>query len=242
MQAIVHDLHNVLSGISGCAELIACTLPADDSTVHNDADQIRRLAAHAADLMKLLLSSTSHPSSETQHINLNDLLLERELVLRRLCGETVELTVLPDASESDIDAEPHQIERVLVNLVMNAREAMPLGGQLCIATANIQRGEEVSTDQTLTPGRYVRLSVRDTGAGMDAATVARATEPWFTTKTHGAGHGLGLAICAAIVRKHGGALRLASTLGEGTTVLIDLPCARSMPTTNPHCAHTSNST
>jgi two-component system, cell cycle sensor histidine kinase and response regulator CckA len=221
---IAHDVNNLLSGISGCAELVSFALPAS-SPAQPDLEEIKRSAAGAADLMKQLLTSTPNQRSSFQPLNLNDLILGLEHLLRRLSGDGVDLVIVPAAHLEPISADPGQIERVLVNLVLNARAAMPNGGRLRIETKHIVIDErDGQPHNVMNPPSSVRLCVSDTGSGMDAATAARIFEPFFTTKALGTGTGIGLATCHEIVLQHGGTIGVTSALGRGTTFRIDLPC------------------
>jgi PAS domain S-box-containing protein len=219
---VVHDVNNLLSGISGCAELVSFALPSS-SPVQSDVEEIKRSAACAADL--LLLTSTRNQRNPFEHINLNDLILGIEHLLRRLSGDRVDLVIMLAANLEPISADPGQIERVLVNLVLNARAAMPDGGRLRIETKLVAVDErDGQPHNVINPPSSARLCVSDTGSGIDAATAARIFEPFFTTKALGTGAGIGLATCHEIVQEHGGTIRFTTSLGHGTTFTIDLPC------------------
>ena len=226
---IVHDVNNLLSGISGCAELVSFAL-ADSSPAQRDLEEIKRSAARAADLTKQLLTNTPHQRSSFQVLNLNDLILGLEYLLRRLSGDSVDLIIVRAANLPPISADSGQIERLLVNLVLNARAAMPDGGCLRIETKHVVVDErDGQPHNVMNPRSSARLCVSDTGSGMDAATAARIFEPFFTTKALGTGTGIGLATCHEIVQEHGGTIRFTTSLGHGTTFTIDLPCCAPAP-------------
>jgi two-component system cell cycle sensor histidine kinase/response regulator CckA len=157
-------------------------------------------------------------------LNLNDLILDMDKLLRRLVTEDIELVTRPDPSLARVTADPGRLGQVLVNLAVNARDAMPNGGKLTIKTANIQlTHNHVCQQIPIKAGRYVRMSVSDTGVGMSQEVLTRAFEPFFTTKEPSRGTGLGLATCSSIAKQHDGYLCIDSKLGQGTTVCIYLP-------------------
>jgi signal transduction histidine kinase/DNA-binding LacI/PurR family transcriptional regulator len=207
---IAHDFNNLLLVINGYSDLVLAELP-PDNPLRNDVDQIRHAGEQAATLTSQLLAFGRKQILEPRVLGLNDVVVEVETMLRRLIGEDVELVTRLDPSLPQIRADRGQIEQVIVNLAVNARDAMPGGGRLTIATAN----EEPS----------VLLTVSDTGLGMDPETQARVFEPFFTTKDQGGGTGLGLATVFGIVEQSGGHIDVESRPNEGTTFRVSLPRA-----------------
>lgn len=213
---IAHDFNNVLSVVLSYADLALLDLE-PEATGRTEMQEIREAGRRARDLTRHLLAFSRQQVLQPRILNLNDTLLGLEKLLRRLLAEDVHMTLITTPDLGRVNADPTQIEQVIVNLVVNARDAMPTGGHLSIQTANVvfditRAAEHVD----LTPGRYVRLSVSDTGAGMPAAVRARIFEPFFTTKEHGKGTGLGLATVLGIVKQSGGHISVESEIGRGT--------------------------
>jgi two-component system cell cycle sensor histidine kinase/response regulator CckA len=207
-----HDFNNLLAIITSFGQLILNNLAPDDPN-RPAAQQILMAGERAAALTKQLLAFSRRRLQQPKVLDLNVLATGLGTMLQRLIGEEIELrlALLPDLGR--VLADPGHIEQVLMNLVVNARDAMPDGGTLTIETANA----------SLEPGPFVLLAVSDTGAGMDEATQARLFEPFFTTKSAGKGTGLGLSTVLGIVRQSGGALEVSSAPGRGTTVKVYLP-------------------
>jgi signal transduction histidine kinase len=207
-----HDFNNLLAIITSYGQLILNNLAPDDPN-RPAAEQIMMAGERAAALTKQLLAFSRRRLQQPKVLDLNVLAASLGTMLQRLIGEEIELrlALLPDLGR--VLADPGHIEQVLMNLVVNARDAMPDGGTLTIETANA----------SLKPGPFVLLAVSDTGAGMDEATQARLFEPFFTTKSAGKGTGLGLSTVLEIVRQSGGALEVSSAPGRGTTVKMYLP-------------------
>jgi nitrogen-specific signal transduction histidine kinase/ActR/RegA family two-component response regulator len=220
---IAHDFNNLLTVILGYAELLLGKVaPADP--LREGLVGIQQAAEHAAALTRQLLIFSRKQALAPQVLDLNLLVLNLDRMLRRLIGETIDLWTLLGADLGSVRADPGQIEQVIMNLALNARDAMPQGGRLTIETANAELDEaSCPRHGVLPPGRYVMLAVSDTGCGMDAETRARAFEPFFTTKEMGRGTGLGLATVDAIVQACGGGIWLFSESGRGTTFKIFLP-------------------
>lgn len=220
---IAHDFNNLLTAIMGSADMALDEL-AEDGALRQDIATIQYAAQRAARLTRQLLAFARRQVIEPRVLDLNELLATVMPLLRRLVGEATELVVLPTPDLQLIKADPGQIEQVLMNLVANAHDAMPNGGRIELATANVEpqqpSGEIYATP---TPDRYVQLTVRDTGIGMDAPVLQHIFEPFFTTKELGKGTGLGLAMCYGIVAQHGGQIEVSSVVGQGTTVTILLP-------------------
>src|SRR5881396_1278167 len=219
---VAHDFNNVLTAVLGSTELLILDTP-PGAAKREELDIIREAATHAQDLIRQLLAFSSRQALKPVVLDLNHLVKNVGKMLRRLIGENIQLTTEPAAELDAVCADPGQLEQVLVNLVVNARDAMPQGGRLTIATANVHVAEGGARVLAVPPGRYVVLRVTDTGAGMDAATLERAFEPFFTTKPRGKGTGLGLATVYGIVRQSGGHIEVESMPGAGTTFRIYLP-------------------
>ena len=209
---VAHDFNNLLAIITSFGQLILNNLAPHDPN-RPAAEQIMMAGERAAALTKQLLAFSRRRLQQSKVLDLNMLVAGLGTMLQRLIGEEIELRValLPDLGR--VHADPGHIEQVLMNLVVNARDAMPDGGTLTIETANA----------SLKPGPFVLLAVSDTGAGMDEATQARLFEPFFTTKSAGEGTGLGLSTVLEIVRQSNGALEVSSAPGRGTTVKVYLP-------------------
>lgn len=220
---IAHDFNNLLTVINGYGNLALAKL-ARDTTLYNDISMITQAGTRAMDLTRQLLVFSRRQVLDPKVMNLNAVLTEMDKMLRRLIREDVELTLVLGPSLDQIKADRGQIEQVIMNLVVNAGDAMPQGGRLTIETANAQL-DEASADQVLAarPGPYVMLKVTDTGCGMDQETQSHIFEPFFTTKEVGKGTGLGLSTVYGIVKQSCGALSVSSALGRGTTFLVGLP-------------------
>lgn len=220
---VAHDFNNMLSVINGYAELLLSG-KAPEQTVTTAIEQISRAGERAADLTRQLLAFSRRQVLQPRVVPLTDVIESTTKMLSRLIGEDIEVVTLPDPDTGQVRADPGQLERVLMNLAVNARDAMPLGGKLLIRTENV----EVSVAQAqqcrgLRSGRYVLLTVTDMGCGMDAETLTRIFEPFFTTKEPGKGTGLGLATVHGVVNQSGGHVEAESAPGQGTTFRIYLP-------------------
>ncbi len=221
---VAHDFNNLLTAIIGYAELIS-TRVTSNALAKQNADLIRKAGEQAAALTRQLLAFSRKQILQPKVIDLNALVVEMEKLLRRVIGERFDLQSYPEAKIGRVKADPSQIEQVVLNLGVNARDAMPKGGELIIRTANV-RLDDVTARQiaaTLHSGDYVMLSVTDTGAGMDEETMSHIFEPFFTTKGPGKGTGLGLATVYGIVRQTGGGISVESEPGKGSTFRIYLP-------------------
>src|SRR5438034_1467237 len=216
---LFRSFNNVLTAVLGSTELLLLDTP-PGAAKREELEIIREAATHAQDLIRQLLAFSSRQALKPVVLDVNHLVKNVGKMLRRLIGENIELTTEPAPDVDSVCADPGQLEQVLVNLVVNARDAMPQGGRLTIATSNLA---VAAGAVPVPPGRYVVLRVTDTGAGMDAATLERAFEPFFTTKPRGKGTGLGLATVYGIVRQSGGHVDVESTPGAGTTFRIYLP-------------------
>ncbi len=227
---VAHDFNNLLVAVDGYAQLAADELP-PDHVVQEDLREIRRAADRATKLTRQLLAFARRQISDPQVISLNDLLADMDRMLRRLIREDITLVIAPAPELWPTRADVGQIEQVIVNLVVNARDAMPDGGRLTIETRNVTLDEEFArTHPSVIPGPYVMVAVSDNGVGMDAQTMQHLFEPFFTTKPPGAGTGLGLATCYGIVKQHGGTIWAYSEVGCGSTFMFYLPRAEGEPT------------
>jgi len=222
---VAHDFNNLLTAIAGHCELLLAALPAGDPTRH-DADEILKAAERATALVGQLLAFSRKQLLQPRIVDLNEVVRGIEGMLRRLIGEDVELVTLLADDLGHVSADPRQLEQVIVNLAVNARDAMPAGGRLTIETQNA--GPDADGAGTK-PGRYVVLTVRDTGLGMDERTRAHAFEPFFTTKEVGQGTGLGLATVYGVVSQSGGRIELESEPGAGTTFRVLFPHVDAAP-------------
>jgi signal transduction histidine kinase len=221
---IAHDFNNLLSVILSYTANMLDELPAIHP-MREDLEEIRRARQRAAELTQQLLAFSRRQRMELKIVDLNELVSNTATMLRRLIGEDVELEMELDPNIGKVRVDPGQIVQVLMNLAVNARDAMPSGGTLRISTAHVEHAEEASMAPYLEALSWpcVLLRVSDTGAGMDEATKARIFEPFFTTKEPGAGTGLGLATVFGIVKQSGGAIRVLSEPGRGTTFEVYLP-------------------
>jgi nitrogen-specific signal transduction histidine kinase len=225
---VAHDFNNLVTIMTGYSAILLRHLSPDDP-LYEAVEEINKASERAASLTRQLLTFCRKQTVEPRILNLNTIVRDLEKMLRRLIGEDIELVTVLDSHLGHIQADPSQLEQVLINLAINARDAMPLGGRLTIATTNITlHAAEVGQEYVLPPGPYVMLTVSDTGCGMDAEIRARLFEPFFTTKKQGEGTGLGLATAHEIVTDNGGAIRVDSTPGLGTTFEIMLPCVEQM--------------
>jgi len=220
---IAHDFNNILTAIASFTEFAIRALPAEHPAV-DDLEQVRQAVQRAAGLIRQLLAFSRQQVMQPVVLNLSDVVRNLVPMLRRLIPESVALHNFLDPDLWSVRADPVQIEQILVNLVVNARDAMPDGGMLTITTSQATLDEAYIRDghRDAAIGDYAVLSVSDSGIGMDAATKARAFEPFFTTKAAGQGTGLGLATVYGIVKQSGGSLWLYSEPGRGTTVKIFL--------------------
>lgn len=219
---IAHDFNNLLTAIHGYAELLADSLPDADQR-RADTEEIKRAAERAASLTRQLLAFSRKQILVPQVLRLGDAVAEVTPMLRRLICESIDLqTITNDGGH--VKADAGQIEQVLVNLTVNARDAMPNGGRLTIETADVSLDEHFARQHaSARPGPHVMLAVSDTGHGMDAATQSRLFEPFFTTKAQGQGTGLGLATVYGIVKQSGGHIWVYSEVGRGSTFKVYLP-------------------
>ncbi len=220
---VAHDFNNALGVITGYSELLQFKLTHDE-TLHRQAGEIFKAGQRAAALTRQLLAFSRKQTMRPQIINLNNIVRDMEKMLRRLIGENIDLVHVGASDLSMVLADPGQIEQVLMNLVVNARDAMPMGGSVRIETADCELDETVKRKYDyVNPGKYVMLSVTDTGCGMDEKVQSHVFEPFFTTKEVGKGTGLGLSTVYGIVKQSGGYIWVDSALGKGTRFHLYLP-------------------
>ena len=224
---VAHDFNNILTVITGHSELLLRQLDADDPRRKN-AEQIEKAAYRAAALTRQLLTFSRKQVIEPRVLKLNAIILNIEKMLRRLIGEDIEFCTVLDSAAGHIKADPGQIEQVIMNLAVNARDAMPNGGKLTVTTANTTLDKnQLNNFPDLCAGDYVMLTIADTGTGMSEEVKAHLFEPFFTTKPPGKGTGLGLATCFGIVKQNTGHINVHSELGRGTTFKIYFPQVQS---------------
>jgi signal transduction histidine kinase/DNA-binding response OmpR family regulator len=220
---VAHDFNNILTAILGNCELLLDQLESAHP-LRSDIEQISSAAQRAATLTRQLLVFSRQQLLQSKIVNLNELVTNLKKMLRRLISEHIVLQTKLAEPLAAVKADPSQLEQVLVNLVVNARDAMPQGGQLTIETANVELDEQYTQQHmNVASGEYVMLSVSDSGVGMTPEVQARLFEPFFTTKPAGQGTGLGLATCYGIVKQHGGQIWPYSEVGRGTTMKVYLP-------------------
>jgi signal transduction histidine kinase len=218
---IAHDFNNTLSVILSYSALLLEDL-GSKNTLRSDVEEIRRAGERASVLTRQLLAFSRQQVLQPRVLDVNDVLRGLEKMLRRVLGEDIDLDVRTHANLHPILADTGQIEQVMMNLVVNARDAMPQGGRLTIESSNVVVGEDESAIDAR-PGDYVVVTVTDTGIGMDAETMRRIFEPFFTTKPVGKGTGLGLASVYGIVKQSGGFVTVQTKPGSGTTFRVYLP-------------------
>ena len=221
---VAHDFNNLLSVIRGYTEILLTRIPAEDAT-HRTLETIRHAADRAAGLTHQLLAFSRRQVLEPKVVDLGVLLADMGDLLRRLIGEDIDLIVTRPAQLAPIRIDPGQFEQVVLNLAVNARDAMPAGGTLRLELSDVELDEQHARDgATIVPGPYVLLSVSDTGCGMIPQVRARIFEPFYTTKERGRGSGLGLSTVYGIVKQSDGYVWADSEPGQGTTFRIYLPC------------------
>ena len=221
---VAHDFNNLLTVITGYSELLLQRI-AKESPMHEEVEQIKQAGERAASLTKQLLAFSRKQIIEPKVLDLNLLMADLGKMLVRLIGENIDLKTVHGKGLGQIKVDPGQFEQVLINLAVNARDAMPDGGTLLIETANVDLDEEYCAQRPyqIHPGRFVRLAVSDTGCGMTEETSKHIFEPFFTTKATGEGTGLGLSMIYGAVKQSGGSIEAYSEVGKGTTIKIYLP-------------------
>jgi PAS domain S-box-containing protein len=224
---VAHDFNNILMSIMGSADVMLLDLKREHPA-HGEAHEIKQSVQRGAALTRQLLAFSRRQATSPRLFALGDVIGEMETMLRRLVGPEIEFMMVKPSEPTMVVADRAQIEQVVLNLVVNARDAMPDGGRLIVKVEDIDLDEQqASTDVDGKTGRYARLSVSDTGIGIDEQTRARLFEPFFTTKEQGKGSGLGLSIVYGIVTQSGGHIAVTTEPGKGTTFLVYLPLAAS---------------
>jgi two-component system cell cycle sensor histidine kinase/response regulator CckA len=221
---IAHDFNNMLAAILGYSELLLASHEFATSSAREDLEEIKHAAERAGALTRQILAFSRRQTLQPTVVSLSQVIDGMEPLLRRTLGEDIDLVTLKDPGVGRVEADVHQFEQVLMNLAVNARDAMPSGGRLTLETVNVELDERYcQANADTTPGDYVMLAVSDTGVGMDDATIEHIFEPFFTTKPPGEGSGLGLATVYGIVRQSHGGISVLSRPGEGTSFRIYLP-------------------
>jgi PAS domain S-box-containing protein len=225
---VAHDFNNILMSIMGSAELLLMQLPPDAPT-RGEAAEIKLAVKRGASLTRQLLAFSRRQASSPRRIALEEVVAGMDTMLRRLIGPEIEFDLHVGSAPTVVVADPSQIEQVVLNLVVNARDAMPSGGRLTVSVDEIELDEATAMGQAEgRAGHYARLSVSDTGTGIDDQTRARLFEPFFTTKEQGKGTGLGLSIVYGIVKQNSGYIAVNSEVGRGATFVIYLPLAAAL--------------
>jgi PAS domain S-box-containing protein len=226
---VAHDFNNILTAIVGYTDLLAAEFGGNERQLE-DLEEIRKAARRAAALTRQLLAFSRKQVLEPRIIDLNSVVLNLDKMLRSLISENIDLKTDLATNLAAARADPNQIEQVIMNLAINARDAMPEGGTLTIETSNTTLDHAYAAQHvSVVPGDYVMLAVTDTGSGMDESTKARIFEPFFTTKPAGRGTGLGLSTVYGIVKQSGGNIWLYSEPGKGSTFKIYLPAIEALP-------------
>ncbi|MEO7795275.1 MAG: ATP-binding protein [Thermoanaerobaculia bacterium] len=225
---VAHDFNNALAVIQGYTEVLLAGAFDDDQ--RSSLGEIQQATTRAAGLTRQLLSFSRKEVADPRAVELNSLLANLEKMLKPLLGEDIDLAIFPGADLGVVKADPGQLEQAVINLCVNARQAMPKGGHLRIETANVDASRVdscatgVAPQAAVAPGRYVMVAVSDTGCGIAREILPRIFEPFFTTKAKGVGTGLGLSMAYGSITQAGGHVRVESEVGSGTTVRIYLPC------------------
>jgi two-component system, cell cycle sensor histidine kinase and response regulator CckA len=226
---LAHDFNNILTAVIGYTNLLTNEL-SDQQSYREKLLQITRAAEKASGLTRQLLAFSRKQVLDVVVLSLNEIIADIDRLLKRLIGEDIELTTILDESAGRVQVDPIQIQQILMNLAVNARDAMPRGGNLTIETTNVLLDPVYcQTHPEVEPGPYVMFAVSDSGIGMDHKTLSRVFDPFFTTKEKGVGTGLGLATVYGIVKQHHGHITVYSELGHGTTFKVYLPMTKDLP-------------
>ena len=222
---VAHDFNNILAIINACTEFLRDRIdPAAEPFRY--VENIRKAIDRGSSLTKQLLAFSRSSTIQPRLLDVNERLKDISKLLRPLLGDDVEILIVPRSSSAVVEADPGQLDQIVVNLAVNARDAMPRGGKFILETGAVRLDEAFADQhQSMPPGKYVLLAVSDTGTGMDEATISRIFEPFFTTKEIGKGTGLGLATVYGIVKQSAGHIMVYSEPGHGTTFKIYLPSA-----------------
>jgi signal transduction histidine kinase/CheY-like chemotaxis protein len=220
---IAHDFNNLLQGITGALSMLRLRLPDAGPQASSWIDMIKRNADRGATLTHRLLAFSRRQPLNPKPLDLNRLVQGMVDILHNSIGEAFILETVLAAGLWNMQADANELETAILNLVLNARDAMPTGGKLTIETSNVILDDAYSRREGVTPGQYVMLAVSDCGVGMGQETIQQAFEPFFTTKTHGIRAGLGLSQVHGFIKQSGGHVKIYSEIGEGTTVKIYLP-------------------
>ncbi len=223
---VAHDFANVLTLINGYSEILLNRIGGKDP-LRSELEEIRSAASRGARMTAQLLGFTRGQTAERRPLDLNALIGDMERMLRPILGEHIELETALSPDLGKVVADAGQMEQVILNLILNARDAMPSGGYIRVETANADLDAAEAAARGATPGPSVMLTISDTGHGIDAESIERVFEPFFTTKEHGKGTGLGLSTVHTVVKQSGGQVWVRSTVGQGATFMICLPRARS---------------
>jgi two-component system, cell cycle sensor histidine kinase and response regulator CckA len=222
---VAHDFNNLMTAVIGYSDLALQRADKPDLLI-KDIEQIRKAGQRAALLTNQLLAFSRKQVVRPKLLDINEIVIETGKILRRLIGEDIDLVSVQTANLARVMVDPGLIGQVIMNLAINARDAMPQGGKLTIETANVYLGDDYARQHfDVEPGRYILLAVSDTGYGMDEATLSHIFEPFFTTKSQGKGTGLGLAVVYGIVKQSGGHIWVYSEPGRGATFKVYLPIA-----------------
>ena len=223
---VAHDFNNILMSIMGAADLLLMDLDEHEGGARDEATEIKRSVQRGASLTRQLLAFSRRQATRPQLMTLGDVIGGMDTMLRRLIGPEIDFEIMIQSDPGKVRADPAQIEQVVLNLVVNSRDAMPEGGRVTVRVDQIDVGEDAAVALVEGhPGRYARLTVSDNGMGMDDQTKAKLFEPFFTTKEQGKGTGLGLSIVYGIVKQSGGYINVISERGRGTSIVIYLPAA-----------------
>jgi two-component system, cell cycle sensor histidine kinase and response regulator CckA len=226
VSGVAHDFNNLLTGIVLCSDLLLAGLE-KSSRLRRYAEEIRTASAQSAGMIQHLLAVARQQRLEPTLLSFNQVIASMRDLLTRLIGENVELLTELAEDLRPVRIDPAEAEEVILNLVLNARDAMPGGGRVMLSTRNRSAGIGEHSPASLFHPALMELVVRDTGTGMDAETRARVFEPFFTTKRSGKGTGLGLATVYRVVKRAGGTIEIESEPGKGTRIIIRLPAAES---------------
>ena len=222
---VAHDFNNVLSVIIGYSDLLLGSIPSDDP-VHEKIKRIHESGNQAATLTRQLLAFSRKQVLEKKVVSINTIIRNFLKILGKMVGEDIVITTYLSEESCTVEADPGQIEQIIMNLIVNARDAMPNGGEIIIETAEVMLDQYfVNRHREVKPGRYVLMAISDTGEGMDEHVLSKIFDPFFTTKEHGKGTGLGLATVYGIVKQHNGYIYAYSEKGRGTTFKIYLPAS-----------------